>query len=159
MLVISILQKHFKTFWCSPHDALCPTKHKKVELISWQVALVQQNITKVELISWQVDLMRVDLVTPSPLFVVSFAGHFDNTIVPYWQPLKLHFKNMMVRYQLPLDLATMRNVAVRHPRIQMYFQIFYNSDIVIQHLQNDIRIHTYIHTCCVFDVSFLYIVQ
>ena len=39
------------------------------------------------------------------LFVGSFTGHFDNTIVPYRQPPKLHFKNMMAPYQLPLRLS------------------------------------------------------
>ena len=30
-----------------------------------------------------------------PLFAGSFAGHYDNTIVPYRQPPKPHFKNTM----------------------------------------------------------------
>ena len=36
-----------------------------------------------------------------PLFAESFAGHFENTIVPYRRPLKLHFENFRMNY--PLD--------------------------------------------------------
>ena len=35
-----------------------------------------------------------------PLFAKSFAGHFENMIVPYRQTPKLHFENFP--YQLPL---------------------------------------------------------
>ena len=37
-----------------------------------------------------------------PLFAASFVGHFENTIGPYQQPLKFHFKNSCTNY--PLDL-------------------------------------------------------
>ena len=37
-----------------------------------------------------------------PLFAESFAGHFENTIVPYRRPPKLHFENFPINY--PLDL-------------------------------------------------------
>ena len=37
-----------------------------------------------------------------PLFVESFTGHFENMIVPYRQPPKLHFENFRINF--PLDL-------------------------------------------------------
>ena len=36
------------------------------------------------------------------LFVGYFAGHFENTVVPYLRPPKLHFMNFHINY--PLDL-------------------------------------------------------
>ena len=83
-------------------------------------------------------------VSPSPpLFVGSFPGHFDNTIVPYRQSLKFHFKNMMVPYQLPLRL-TLRNMAVRLLKnTRVFSQCRYRYS---NYLRYDIRIHTNVHT-------------
>ena len=39
-----------------------------------------------------------------PLFVWSFAGHFDNMIVPHWQPPKLPSRTRWVHINYPLDL-------------------------------------------------------
>ena len=44
-----------------------------------------------------------------PLFGESFAGHIDNTTVPYQKTPKLYF-NMIIPYQL---LLTLKHVAVR----------------------------------------------
>ena len=35
-----------------------------------------------------------------PLFAKSFTGHFENMIVPYQRPLKLHFENFHMNYPL-----------------------------------------------------------
>ena len=42
------------------------------------------------------------LFQASSLFVGYFAGHFENTVVPYLRPPKLHFVNFHINY--PLDL-------------------------------------------------------
>ena len=86
------------------------------------------------------------------LFVESFAGHFDNTIVPYRQPLKLHFENKMVPCQLPLRL-TLRNVPVRLPRITCLFSDFSQREYHYSTKTNVFSVygHTYVskltYTC------------
>ena len=89
-----------------------------------------------------------------PLFAGSFAGHFNNMIVPYRQPPKLHFNNT-VPHQLPLRLT----VAMRLPRNTRVF-FFCNAIIIIQKIQMFLRydvqihtnIHTYIQTLLVFNM-------
>ena len=79
--------------------------------------------------------------------VLSFAGHFDNTTVPYWQPPKLQFNNTMVPYLLPLRLM-LRNVAVRLPDFSQcryhYSTNYYSTmyDILITYKQTLLVVNT-----------------
>ena len=58
-----------------------------------------------------------------PLFAGSFAGHFKNTMVPYWRPPKLHFENTMVPCQLP-HRFTLRTWLWDYREIQVHFKFF-----------------------------------
>ena len=64
----------------------------------------------------------------SLLFAGSFAGHFENTTVPYRRPPRLHSENKMIPYQLPLRF-TLRTSWLRLPRniytcIATFFKFF-----------------------------------
>ena len=82
----------------------------------------------------------------------SFAGHFDNMIVPYQQPPNLHFKNTMVPYQLHLRLSYVEKHGCETAK--KYTCIFRFSQLGYCHSTNTnvftVRIHTnkqtYIHT-------------
>ena len=93
-----------------------------------------------------------DSMFPFLLCCLFFAGHFDNTIVPYRRPPKVHFKNTMVPYQLPLRI-TLRYVAVRLLRNTRVFSDFsqcgycYSTNTnVLTIWRMNACIHTYIHT-------------
>jgi len=83
-----------------------------------------------------------------PLFVGSFVGSFENTIVPYQQPPKLQFTNTVVSYQLPCWKTWLWDCQEMH----VHFQIFHNAGIAIQqirmYLLYDMQIHTYRHCFC-----------
>ena len=97
-----------------------------------------------------------------PLFAGSFAGHFNNMIVPYRQPPKFHFKNTMVPHQLPLRL-TLAMRLLRNTHV-FFFQIFHNAISLFKRYECIYGtryeyiltyIHIYIHTdiACVQHVN------
>ena len=85
---------------------------------------------------------------------MSFAGHFENTIVPYRRPPKLHFANFHINY--PLDLLQEHGCE----KCKCIFKFFatrlslFNEYECIYGTTYE-YIHTYIHTdtACVQHVN------
>ena len=83
-----------------------------------------------------------------PLFAESFMGHFENTIVPYRRPPKLHFENFRINFRFTLEtwLWEIQDL--------VYFQIFHKRLSLINEYETYgttyehicTYIHTYIHT-------------
>ena len=88
----------------------------------------------------------------SVVYGVFQPGHFESTMVPYRRAPKLHFKNVIVPSNYPLDLGWEHGWDCREIHVHKFFEFFTTQLLLLFNTYTCIYgtpykyIHTYVHT-------------